>query len=359
MSVREYIGARYIPLFMGEWNNTVAYEPLSVVVHEGNSYTSRQAVPIGIDITNEIYWALSGNYNAQIEAYRQEVLTFNDRITANTEAIEGNTEAIETNTEAIENINTDVNERIDDITKTKDNIIHIDKVGFSTNINCFYKLFKFKQSLFDFEIIPASTITSIPLWVKNNNPIFAFNGPSGYMYLSQGQVLGNTDGVESQHWYVLAMKQDGKPVVIQDLNEGLTATALKNQGYVFGCRGWSPIILNNVRFDYQNIIPDSQNKTYIFENKHSRTMFCWDDEYYYVLQIEGMIPFSEGANFNEQYALCVELGIKNAFNLDGGGSVQSWISKPIRNFVYQNKEKGQINPNDSRVVTLINVIERN
>ena len=73
MAVRQYIGARYVPLFMGEWNNKVAYEPLSVVQYQGASYTSKQAVPIGIEITNVDYWALTGNYNAQIEQYRQEV----------------------------------------------------------------------------------------------------------------------------------------------------------------------------------------------------------------------------------------------------------------------------------------------
>ena len=80
MTVREYIGARYMPLFIGEWDDTVSYEPLSIVSYQGNSYTSRQAVPIGIEITNEIYWALTGNYNAQVEQYRQEVLAYNDRI---------------------------------------------------------------------------------------------------------------------------------------------------------------------------------------------------------------------------------------------------------------------------------------
>lgn len=72
--VRQYIGARYVPLFAdpAEWNNTRAYEPLTIVIHQGNSYTSRQCVPIGIDITNTDYWALTGNYNAQVEAYRQE-----------------------------------------------------------------------------------------------------------------------------------------------------------------------------------------------------------------------------------------------------------------------------------------------
>lgn len=74
MAVREYVGARYVPLFADEpWTNTIAYEPLTVVLHEGNSYTSRQYVPIGIDISNGEYWAETGNYNAQIEAYRKEV----------------------------------------------------------------------------------------------------------------------------------------------------------------------------------------------------------------------------------------------------------------------------------------------
>lgn len=83
MAVREYIGARYVPVFDGQWDNTKAYEPLTVVQHEGNTYTSRQFVPIGASIANENYWAETGNFNAQVEAYRQEVLAFDGRITAN------------------------------------------------------------------------------------------------------------------------------------------------------------------------------------------------------------------------------------------------------------------------------------
>ncbi|MBR2553443.1 MAG: hypothetical protein IKE94_01165 [Aeriscardovia sp.] len=82
MSVREYIGARYVPLFMGDWSSSNAYEPLSVVMYQGNSYVSRQAVPKNIDITNEQYWILAAEYNAQIEQYRQEVATFDSRIDA-------------------------------------------------------------------------------------------------------------------------------------------------------------------------------------------------------------------------------------------------------------------------------------
>lgn len=74
MSVREYIGARYVPVLADpiQWSNEREYEPLTIVLHQGNSYTSVQSVPVGVDITNESFWAVTGNYNAQIEQYRKE-----------------------------------------------------------------------------------------------------------------------------------------------------------------------------------------------------------------------------------------------------------------------------------------------
>lgn len=80
MTVREYIGARYVPLYIGEWDVGEEYEPLSVVTYQGASYTSRQAVPANTPITDTTYWVITGNYNAQIEAYRQEVFSFDGRI---------------------------------------------------------------------------------------------------------------------------------------------------------------------------------------------------------------------------------------------------------------------------------------
>jgi hypothetical protein len=94
--VREYIGARYVPVFANppEWNDTRGYEPLTIVLHKGNSFTSTQYVPTGIDISNTEYWLETGNWNAQIEAYREEVLRFDARITQNANGIEANMAAI-------------------------------------------------------------------------------------------------------------------------------------------------------------------------------------------------------------------------------------------------------------------------
>lgn len=78
----KYVGARYVPLFAdpAEWNINNTYEPLTIVLNEGNSYTSKQYVPVGIQIDNEEYWAQTGNYNAQVELYRQEVEALKEQV---------------------------------------------------------------------------------------------------------------------------------------------------------------------------------------------------------------------------------------------------------------------------------------
>lgn len=75
MSTRQYIGARYVPKFADpiQWDNTRSYEALTMVTNLGNCYTSKKSVPTGVAISNTEYWALTGNYNAQVEEYREEV----------------------------------------------------------------------------------------------------------------------------------------------------------------------------------------------------------------------------------------------------------------------------------------------
>lgn len=83
---RQYIGARYVPIFGRknessiEWDNSAPYEPLTIVLYLGNSYTSRTYVPAGVSIDDTYYWANTGNYNAQVEAYREETLRFSASI---------------------------------------------------------------------------------------------------------------------------------------------------------------------------------------------------------------------------------------------------------------------------------------
>lgn len=71
---RQYVGARYVPKIMGEWNKALQYEALSVVTYMGNSFTSKVPVPANVEINNTDYWVNTGKYNAQVEEYRKEAL---------------------------------------------------------------------------------------------------------------------------------------------------------------------------------------------------------------------------------------------------------------------------------------------
>ena len=77
---RQYIGARYVQTFFDnngscEWVYGVSYEPLTIVTHLGNSYTSKKPVPsnIGEPNINPEYWANTGNFNAQLQKLINDV----------------------------------------------------------------------------------------------------------------------------------------------------------------------------------------------------------------------------------------------------------------------------------------------
>lgn len=126
MAVRQYVGARYVPKFYqntqnpdsSEWEANQSYEALTIVTYNNSSFTSKIPVPAGIGnpAQNPTYWVLSGNYNAQVEQYRQE-----------TRNVAGQLNDLQTsiNNEGTERQEADtaLSNRITDITKAKTNII--------------------------------------------------------------------------------------------------------------------------------------------------------------------------------------------------------------------------------------------
>lgn len=88
MAVRQYVGARYVPKFADpiEWVKENSYEALTIVTYLNNSYTSKKPVPANTDITNMEYWAVTGNYNAQVEEYRREVEEYKQDVITETTA---------------------------------------------------------------------------------------------------------------------------------------------------------------------------------------------------------------------------------------------------------------------------------
>lgn len=95
MAENQYIGARYVPKFFAnpngssEWLGNVPYEPLTIVTYLGNSYTSKIPVPPGIGnpSLNPTYWALTGNFNEQLQTIQNNIKTIEEETQTNTENI--------------------------------------------------------------------------------------------------------------------------------------------------------------------------------------------------------------------------------------------------------------------------------
>lgn len=67
MAIREYIGARYVPRFLGTYDATQVYEALDVVDNGlGTSYIAKVPTPAGTPLTNTTYWAIYGAISGAI-----------------------------------------------------------------------------------------------------------------------------------------------------------------------------------------------------------------------------------------------------------------------------------------------------
>lgn len=99
-----YVGARYIPRIMGEYNNETAYEALDIVTSGGVGYISRQPVPAGTAVTNKEYWAMWGSGNAVIDALTQRVSTNENDITALETGLQQTNQNLQTTNQKLENL---------------------------------------------------------------------------------------------------------------------------------------------------------------------------------------------------------------------------------------------------------------
>jgi hypothetical protein len=75
-----YIGARYVPIFADpvEWDDEREYEPLTIVVHNGDCYTSKCYVPKGAQLPpypegQTMYWVKTSDYNYQFADLKKTV----------------------------------------------------------------------------------------------------------------------------------------------------------------------------------------------------------------------------------------------------------------------------------------------
>ncbi len=79
MAVRQYIGARYVPRFVGIYDVTQSYEALDVVDNgAGTSYIAKKPTPANTPLTNTDYWFLYGSTSGAIVNLQQQINDMKD-----------------------------------------------------------------------------------------------------------------------------------------------------------------------------------------------------------------------------------------------------------------------------------------
>ena len=131
--VKQYVGARYVPKFASpvEWAADTSYEALTIVTFNNASYTSKIQVPptVGNPANNPKYWALTGNYNSQVEQYRQ------DAVKAQEDAVKAKEDVVKVKEDVVK-VKEDVNNNSNNITSLSEKHNQdIDKVEEEINAN--------------------------------------------------------------------------------------------------------------------------------------------------------------------------------------------------------------------------------
>ena len=107
MEIRQYIGARYTPKFMGTYDNTQVYEALSVVDNGlGTSYICGKPTPAGTPLTDTEYWHIYGASSGAIINLQNQIGDLTDLNTTDKDSL---VDAINENVSEIEALTTLIN----------------------------------------------------------------------------------------------------------------------------------------------------------------------------------------------------------------------------------------------------------
>ena len=74
--------------------------------------------------------------------------------------------------------------------------------------------------------------------------------------------------------------------------------------------------------------------------RHPRTALGWNDQFFYLVEVDGRQKSSAGMTFPELTTFMLNLGCDEALNLDGGGSATIWVYGHVMN----NPSEGQERP---------------
>lgn len=182
----------------------------------------------------------------------------------------------------------------------------------------------------------AATTSALQMNIRDGFEV-AING--GVFYTSGADAL-KPRGIVVQNSVIIKQESVSAPIypLTIDANGNLSYATpeddiedLIGDGIVSIVSGWSPIII-----DYDDatlVIDDAYNDQ---SNAQRQIIGQFGNGDYAIITCEGRnYDHSDGWTMNEARAICKELGLKFAYNLDGGGSTETVIGKKQVNTIYE------------------------
>lgn len=193
--------------------------------------------------------------------------------------------------------------------------------------------------------IKYSTLDFMEMFADDNGYLFAINSGLG------SPATHKIDGIAVQNGIVVnnvpAIYHAGSMPLTIDVNGDLSygtsnadANELVASGIVSAICGFCPIIV-----DYNPVSPPTvSNVSHFTQNAQRQIIGQFGNGDYAIITCEGRnFNNSDGWTIAEAQTICKKLGLKFAYNLDGGGSTQTVIGKKQLNIIYEN-EKGRTLP---------------
>ena len=175
-------------------------------------------------------------------------------------------------------------------------------------------------------------MTAIDGWtLAINSGIFNMSTkkPDGIV-IQNGQVVQNSASVTSSQCKPLTIDSNGD---LSSASYDADATTLVNDGIVSAVCGFMPIVV-----DYE-AVPSSEwnNVAHYTQNAQRQIIGQFGNGDYAIVTCEGRdFNNSDGWTIAEAQTICQKLGLKFAYNLDGGGSTETMLGQKPINTIYEN-----------------------
>lgn len=181
----------------------------------------------------------------------------------------------------------------------------------------------------------TSTNTTVTQLVNTEKWPIALNASAGSgLTIENGVLVSDISTANINGVMPLTIDGDGDLSYSEATEAGIGQTLI-NRGIVSAVSGFFPIVDNYVAFDYPTTIPDTfDNPNWVYAQRNLIGQYANGD--YGIITSDGRgYNNSVGLTIPELQELCLSMGMKFAYNLDGGGSTLTYVGKKNLNIIYE------------------------